>query len=62
MQSSSQQLKNTNALPNKDIKNISNHIQAIVVLLLISASLAIMMVFELPPRLSFSSQVKTESL
>lgn len=43
-------------------KNISNHSQAIVVLLLISASLAIMMVLELPPRLSFSSQVKTESL
>lgn len=62
MQSSSQQLKNTNALPNNDIKTISNHIQAIVVLLLISASLAIMMVLELPPRLSFSSQVKTESL
>lgn len=62
MQSSSQQLKNTNALPNNDITNISNHIQAIVVLLLMSASLAIMMVLELPPRLSFSSQVKTESL
>lgn len=29
MQSSSQQLKNTNALPNNDIKTISNHIQSL---------------------------------
>lgn len=41
---------------------ISKVIQAIGVLMSISASLAIMMVLELPPRLSFSSQVRTESL